>query len=329
MVISSLIYILCYMGFALAQNTMHLYVLFFVSGIAGIGTTTVAISVLITNWFEEKRGQVLSLALTGSGLGGMLLSPLAAQLLTMVGWRMSYVIFGLVMLILVMPLIVLVIKRHPSDMGLMPYGAGKTKAQVVLTGVDAKTALSSTSFKFFGFASFALLLATTMLLGSVQPFLTDVGMSAQSAALFQSFWGGSLLLGKIILGGILDKKGGQFGAMFSAICLGVSILALILAPSLLALIVCILFYCIGGSASTVVPPFIPGEIFGRKEYSTIMGAANSTIKIGSAIGVPIGNLIFDQIGSYIPAFVLAAFLAVVACMAYMMAYKFKAQLQFN
>ena len=83
---------LSYIGFSFSTKLVHFYLLAVPMGISLAGAAIIPTSVLITNWFIEKRGLCLGLALSGSGFGGIILSPLNNWIISSYGWRASYLI---------------------------------------------------------------------------------------------------------------------------------------------------------------------------------------------------------------------------------------------
>ncbi|WP_051258340.1 MFS transporter [Atopococcus tabaci] len=121
-VIGVLLYALGYAGYGLAPN---IWVIYFLSLLIGIGNTACIIiptGILINNWFVKKRGLAMSLALTGLGFGGAILSPLLTGLIESIGWRQTYLVYGTVMLAVGLFVVMFVFKPRPEDIGLKPYG---------------------------------------------------------------------------------------------------------------------------------------------------------------------------------------------------------------
>ena len=78
--------------FLYSQSTqlIHFYLLSIVLGIGSAGTHVIPVALLITNWFKEKRGVAIAIALAGSGIGGMLFNPVANYLITTYSWQSAY-----------------------------------------------------------------------------------------------------------------------------------------------------------------------------------------------------------------------------------------------
>lgn len=71
--ISTIIYCVVYATYSLARTPIHLYITSFILGIAYLGASMIPISIMITNWFDKKRGLAMSLGLSGVGIGGFFL----------------------------------------------------------------------------------------------------------------------------------------------------------------------------------------------------------------------------------------------------------------
>src|SRR5262245_27662171 len=72
----------------------HLYL--FVGIIGGIGMPSFYLltAATVAHWFDDRRGLALALALVGFSLGYITAGPLAATLITRVGWRAAYALLG-------------------------------------------------------------------------------------------------------------------------------------------------------------------------------------------------------------------------------------------
>jgi MFS family permease len=68
------------------------------SGITCIGIITY--SAILAHWFEKKRGLASGIAVSGMGLGTFLLVPLSQSFISMVGWQMTFIITGALVLII-------------------------------------------------------------------------------------------------------------------------------------------------------------------------------------------------------------------------------------
>ena len=77
---------------------------------------------VISNWFMRSHGAAMGIISAGSSLSAFLFYPLNAWLIASFGWRHALDVFGLIILLGVGPLGALLYRRHPSDVGAVPYG---------------------------------------------------------------------------------------------------------------------------------------------------------------------------------------------------------------
>jgi len=75
----------------------------------------------LSHWFVRKISRALALLSVGAGVGGFICAPAAALLIIHLGWRYSFVLIGLTIWVVGIPLSLL-IRRRPEDMGLLPDG---------------------------------------------------------------------------------------------------------------------------------------------------------------------------------------------------------------
>ena len=81
------------------------------------------INVTISRWFVKKRGRAVAIAHLGQGLSKTTISVVAAYLLTAIGWRRMWMLFGGLVVFLILIPAALFMRRSPEDMGLHPDGA--------------------------------------------------------------------------------------------------------------------------------------------------------------------------------------------------------------
>lgn len=127
-----------------SQSVYSFYILGVLRGIGvGIGGM-VPITVIITNWFDEKYGLATSLALSFSGLAGAIFSPLLSSWITCYGWQMTYRLMAICIFILVFPVLIVPWKINPQEENLLPYGYQERKDTIKIQ--DKKINLITISF---------------------------------------------------------------------------------------------------------------------------------------------------------------------------------------
>lgn len=120
-IISLTIYALTYVGHGLTTDCYVFYFLSLFIGFGSLSTTIIPASILISNWFVNKRGLALSLAFSGLGIGGVVFSQLVTFLINTFNNQVTYMVYGSLMLLIGLPVILFLIKVKPEDIGLTLY----------------------------------------------------------------------------------------------------------------------------------------------------------------------------------------------------------------
>ena len=170
---------LSYMSYGMAQSAFHLYLSAAVLGISFLFCGNLTMQIIIVNWFKKSRGLAMSIAISGIGLGGFLFSPVIANLIMNFGWRKTYLIMGLGILLIGLPIALFVMKKSPEEIGLKPYGEGEEDEQaksanneieIDITPSEAKKKLF---FYIYLIGIFTLGLITTGSLQQINPYISD------------------------------------------------------------------------------------------------------------------------------------------------------------
>jgi MFS family permease len=89
----------------------------------GAGSMSMAfVATVVNRWFVARRGLVSGILTAGNATGQLVFLPLVAWITTHHGWRTAALTTAAAALAVV-PLVVLLMRNHPADMGLTAYGA--------------------------------------------------------------------------------------------------------------------------------------------------------------------------------------------------------------
>src|SRR5687767_4851256 len=173
-------------------------------GLAATGQVVAA--AVISRWFSRRRATALSTLGIGSMSGMSLLVPLAMWLILTVGWRSAYVIFGLGVIAIMLPLCLWIIRESPEAMGMTvdgvpmaPMAAGST-APVERT--DMSQAVQTWSFWQIAAALFGCGFSMSLLSAHGVPMLTDHGYHPMTASWALGVLGGSSVAFAMVLGAV-------------------------------------------------------------------------------------------------------------------------------
>lgn len=312
---SIIIYCLVYATFAFAQSPIHLYITSFILGIAYLGATMIPISIMITNWFDKKRGLAMSLGLSGVGIGGFILSPLITKWIEDYGWRNTYLIFAVIMLAVSLPVSIFIFRKSPEDMGLKPYGAGETSngdkgynRDFDLT-ISTKETFTKPFFIILVFGMILNGLINTGALGQFPPALEELHGPTVAATII-SLYSVVGILGKLILGWVNDKFGIVKGILFGCITFGLAFFMMLFASNIIVAYLMAISFGLGNAMGAVMPPLLTSTVYGPKKYGEVYGYISSATQLGLTFGSILVASIFDVTGSYKPAWMLMILLTI-------------------
>lgn len=114
---------------SLATSLWHFYLAYGVlCGLGFAASAQVVASSLVANWFVRRRGFVLSLTGSGGAIGELLVVPVMMLVVLAYGWAAYYRIAALIMLAGLFPVMLLLIRDHPEELGSHPDGDDATAA---------------------------------------------------------------------------------------------------------------------------------------------------------------------------------------------------------
>jgi sugar phosphate permease len=120
-------------GYLLMSRVTEIWQIYLFFSLAGIGLSGADIVPLssVVRWFVRKRGTLSGIMKVGTGLGMMTVPLISSLLIDSIGWRSSYLVLGIAVLVAVIPLSQL-LRRDPREMGLLPDGDISTPERPVL-----------------------------------------------------------------------------------------------------------------------------------------------------------------------------------------------------
>ena len=327
--ISIVLFAITFATYGLANKPIHFYISSVILGILYLNTSLIPVSMMINNWFEEKRGLAMSLAMTGIGVGGFIFSPLITSLIGNFGWRNTYFIFAAIILVISLPISLFVFAKSPEDKGLKPYGF-KSKDQV-----ERKSSVSLKQEKFIltkkesFIKPFFILMIVGMVtnglvsnggLGQFPPALEELhGPAVQ--AIIVSLYSVFGIFGKLFIGWINDRFGLVQASFVGCITFAMAFACMLFAENITVLYIMTVFFGIGMAIGTVLPPLITSAIFGQKRYGEFYGYVSSATQVGLSLGSLLVASIFDLTNTYKIAWIVLIILTLLTLFCWIVAYK--------
>lgn len=312
--------ILMAIGFGLMSVVSELWHVYFYYGVlvalGGASTTFVTVSATVVRWFEKRRGMALSIGNAGGALGLLLVVYLAAFLIEQVGWRQAFVYSAMILAVTTLPVILVVIRHDPRDMGLRPDGRpaeNASEAKMGTSGAPSRSlahlswreAMKTSPFCLISGGYFVCGFTVTMFSIHTVPYATDLGFHPLTAAAAVSFSGFFNVLGTLTAGVISDRVGRKDILAITYFVRGLSFLIFLMWQNVFTLFA--FAAVIGFSYFATVPltAGLAGDIYGPRNMGVIYGAMTGIHQVGSATGVYLGGLVFDLTGSYQGAYIMA------------------------
>jgi len=281
------------------------YLTCFVLGAVGNGAAHLAYSRSISTWFDRRLGTALAFVMMGAGAGAMILPVIAQSVITRFGWRTAYASLGGIALLLGLPLSWRFIRER---------GARRhSSAPVAHEGTSWQAGLRSSPFWIVTAILFVSSISMNGAVTHLSALLTDRGVTTGRAALCASILGGASLLGRVLVGWLLDRFFGPHVALAINGITALGIFLLARADNFVTGSLAAALIGIGAGGEAATTPYLLTRYFGLRSFSTLYGFTWTFYAAAGAIGPVILGRAFDATGSYASLLtLLAAALALIA-----------------
>jgi len=316
--IAGLGFALCY----LTQSLFHFYIFFSLImpiGIAGCGM--VPSNALVAKWFRKKSGFAMGLVSVGMGLGSVVMVNLAQYLISLYGWRTSFLVMGVIIWVVICPIALFLVKNKPADIGLLVDGDTPQEAAAAATATAAagkpgagdvwpmKEFLRTPAFWGIALMFMTVCFGALINLVHLVPHATDIGHSRKFAAFVLSVMMMSSLAGRFVFGYIADKVDTVklmsilLVWMFAAMFVFMNVIG-IKDPTMFYAYVIIFGFPYGAVAQLTAT--IINKLFGPASFGVIFGAVFFAGTFGTGFGPLFAGWIYDVTKNYDIAYAVAS-----------------------
>ncbi|MCX6429239.1 MAG: MFS transporter [Actinobacteria bacterium] len=305
------------------SSPWHLVMLWGV--VVGLGTGSMALifaATVANRWFVQKRGLVMGMLTAATATGQLIFLPGLSALAISHGWKSVSITVGSASFIMV-PVVALLLREFPSDLGLLPYGApddwtpppANTVSAARLAIDTLQQASKNKDFWYLVGSFFVCGLSTSGLVGThFIPAAHDHGMMEVAAASLLALVGVFDVIGTIFSGWLTDRYDPRKLLAIYYLTRGIS---LFLLPSILfstvhpSTLVFVIFYGLDWVAT--VPPTLVlcRTILGPQRSTVIYGWVFAAHQVGGSIAAYGAGLARVKFGDYAFAFYTSGILCVI------------------
>jgi MFS family permease len=281
----------------LRGSVWSLYLSFMAIAWAGLGTLQVTWTNLVNLWYERNRGLALAITLSGTGIAAIVMPPLVTKLTDIWGWQGGFVVMALMASLVAIPLVAIWM-RAPVLIDAADAGQPAIKP-AALSGLSFHAGLRSARFWR---CNIALTMVVSAILGIVTngvPMLRERGMSAMEAGQIFSSFGISLILGRVVVGYLVDRL---WAPAVAAVALFLPAIGCVLfgmaGGSAPLLVLATLLVGIGAGAEFDLAAFLVARYFGLRDYGRLFGVHLGLITLGSSLSPLLFGALYKATGSY-------------------------------
>lgn len=296
------------------------YVLYSLMAIGHLGSLDIPVVKVVSTWFDKRRGLAIGAVLSGFGVGGLAMLPLASFLIDLSGWRAAYHILGLAIVVVLTPLCAFVIKDRqpdatPADQSTRSEAeteASSTPGTQTTTGWTLSRTLRTKTFWLIVAALAATLIGTTAIQTHLVAMLQDRGVTHQMASTVLALVVGISVAGRLSAGYITDRLQIKYVAATSFLLQTTGLVLLVTTQSMSIVWLFVFIYGLGMGGLVAVMPLLLTTYFGIASLGAILGSLWAVLTLAAGAAPVIAGYIFDATGSYDLALVLFVVLTFVA-----------------
>ncbi|WP_216849196.1 MFS transporter [Pimelobacter simplex] len=280
------------------------------AGAASAGTFYPPAFAALTQWYGTQRVQAITALTLVAGFSSTVFAPLTALLGEQLGWRNTYVVLALVLLVGTAPAHALVLRRPWQPVAVGERGLVLSDRRVLASRTFVLLALSGALTSLVMYASVVHLV----------PLLLERGMGVQLAAWALGLSGAGQVLGRLLYPTLARRLAPNPRAALVIATLSVAVVAVAVVPAPVAVLIAIAV--IAGAARglfTLVGATVISDHWGPERYASLNGVYNAPLGVAAALAPALGAAVAAWTGSYAILFVLLGALGLIAATVAMLA----------
>jgi len=280
----------------------------------------ISVSKLISLWFRKYTGRALGIASVGVSFAGFVFPNLTSFLLGDLGltWREAYLLFGVLIILINVPVVYLFIVNKPSDINQMPDGEEIAGNAEDTSGIDwtIPDLLKDRNFWVLSLV-FAIQFCSMMgILSHLTFFSEGAGWSLSWGAFIFSMYAWPAMFSKVFFGWLVENKIDARVAVSVAILIqAIATLLMIFVESPEQMVVLVMIFGFGGGSALPLSNILFNQAYTNKSFGKARGAAQPFISIFQISGTLVAARMFDVFGNYELAFLTLGFILIIPIIA--------------
>jgi MFS family permease len=264
-------------------------------GLLGNAGLNAPLYVYVSRWFDRRRGSALALIASGQYISGAIWPPIFEIAIANYGWRNTMLVFGVFLVLVVVPVAILVLKKPPEV----------APPPVAVPGAARPTVLGwppNLVFAMMALASFCCCIPMAMPQSHLVALCSDLGIKPTHGAAMLSMLLAIAFFSRQMWGWISDRIGGLVTVLLGSIWQILSIAALSVTQDEIGLFTVTAIFGLGFSG--IIPAYVLAvrELFPAHEAGWRVPVLLCLTAFGMASGGWFAGLLYDHFGYYAPAF---------------------------
>ena len=308
----SLYFVFSYISF------MLIFTLPMALGVTMMGN--ISVSKLISLWFRKYTGRALGIASVGVSFGGFIFPNLTSFLLGDLGltWREAYLLFGILIILINVPVVYLFVVNKPSDINQVPDGEEITDNSEDASGIDwtIQDLLRDRNFWILSLV-FAIQFCSMMgILSHITFFSEGAGWSPSWGAFIFSMYAWPAMFSKVFFGWLVENKiDARLAVSVAVLIQAIATLLMVFVDSPEQMVVLVMIFGFGGGSALPLSNILFNQAYTNKSFGKARGAAQPFISVFQISGTLVAARMFDVFGNYELAFLTLGFILIVPIIA--------------
>jgi MFS family permease len=281
---------------------------FVLTGLMGVqGQAAFYTGPSVAKWFIRKRAKAMGILSMGAPFGLMIGFPSVQWVISNYGWRAGWISLGVAGIIIIVPISLLVLRRQPEDMGLLPDGdladddaTGQHSASTRPTEHQwtRAEAIRTVAFWRLTLAFSMFMFSTTSMVFFRFPYFLDKGMDAGLMSIAASTAQISLFLGAITIGRQVSSIGMERLAGLNLLVMGLCFLITLTVSNVFMMFAAFYTWAWATNSVGALQGIIYASYFGRQHSGAVRSAALTTAMLFAAVAGPLAGIVADATGGF-------------------------------